>query len=176
MCPDFTVIPADIDEALPALVRPGDIVALALRKARAVAARPDVTGVVLGADTVVVVDGVPFGKPVDAADARRMLLRLRGRMHEVVTGVAAVGGGREATRVVVSQVLMRAYDDGTLEAYLAGGEPLDKAGAYALQGAGQNLVAAVIGSYTNVVGLPLVATRELLAEFGVATSGPGPRA
>lgn len=157
-------------------MRPDDVATLALRKARAVAARADVRGVVLGADTVVVVDGVPFGKPVDAADARRMLRQLRGRMHEVVTGVAAVSGAREATRAVVSRVLMRAYDDGALEAYLAGGEPLDKAGAYALQGAGHDLVIAVIGSYTNVVGLPLAATRELLAGFGVATSAPERRA
>lgn len=176
MCSDFIVIPADIDETLPVPVRPDDVAALALRKARAVAGRPDVDGVVLGADTVVVLDGTPFGKPADAADARRMLRALRRRVHEVVTGIAAVRGGDEATRVVVSRVLMGHYDDATVEAYLASGEPLDKAGAYAVQGEGNGLMMAVIGSYTNVVGLPLAATRELLAGFGVATSAPAPRA
>jgi septum formation protein len=141
-----------------------------------VATRPDVAGVVLGADTVVIVDGAPLGKPTDPADARRMLARIRGRVHEVVTGLAAVARGRAATRAVVSRVLMRAYDDATIEAYVATGEPLDKAGAYAVQEGGGDLVAAVIGSYSNVVGLPLAATRELLGEFGVVTSGPARRA
>jgi septum formation protein len=168
-------VPADVEETLPARVEPADVVALALRKARAVAARPDVAGVVVAADTVVVLDGTPLGKPADAADARRMLGRLRGRAHEVVTGVAAVGAGREATRSVVSRVLMRAYDDASIEAYLATGEPFDKAGAYAVQGRGGDLVTAVIGCYSNVVGLPLGATRELLVGFGV-TCAPAPRA
>ena len=162
-----------MDETLPARVRPADVAGLSLRKARAVATRPDVRGVVLGADTVVVVDGAPLGKPADPADARHMLRRLRGRVHEVVTGVSVVGAGREATRTVVSRVLMRAYDDATIDAYVATGEPLDKAGAYAVQEGGGDLVAAVIGSYSNVVGLPLAVTRELLAEFDVVTSGPG---
>jgi septum formation protein len=176
LCAEFAVVPAEVDETLPAPVRPADVAALALRKARAVASRPDVGGVVLGADTVVVVDGAPLGKPSDPADARRMLVRLRGRVHEVVTGVAAVSGGREATRVVVSRVLMRAYDDATIDAYVATGEPLDKAGAYAVQEGGGDLVVAVIGSYSNVVGLPLAATRELLGEFGIVTGAPGRRA
>jgi septum formation protein len=175
LVPVFGVVPAAVDETLPTPVRPADVIELALRKARAVAARPEVAGVVLGADTVVVIDGEPLGKPADAAGARRMLARLRGRVHEVVTGLAAVDGGREVGRAVVSRVVMGTYDTATIDAYVATGEPLDKAGAYAVQEGGGELVLAVIGSYSNVVGLPLAATRDVLGALGIVTSGPAPR-
>ena len=146
---------------------------LALDKARAVAAGL-ASGVVLGADTIVVVDGEPLGKPVDAADARRMLRRLRGREHEVITGVALVDAfdGRAETAAVVSRVRMADYDDAAIDAYVATGEPFDKAGAYAIQGHGSALVAGLEGSFTNVVGLPLEETARLLAAFGVPLSAP----
>jgi septum formation protein len=169
IAPRFEVVPSDVDERLD----PGDlgaaVTALAMRKARAVA-RGRVADVVLGADTLVVLDGVAMGKPTGADDARSMLRRLRGRTHEVVTGVAVVdaASGRAATRTVVSRVSMAACSDADIDAYVATGEPLDKAGAYAVQGLGGRLVNAVDGSYSNVVGLPLQATRELLVEFGVA--------
>jgi len=101
-----------------------------------------------------------------------MLMRLRGRAHEVVTGVAVVeaGAGREASTTVVSRVLMASYADTTIEAYVASGAPLDKAGGYAIHDLDGRLVDALVGSYTNVVGLPLEATRRLLEEFGVAVS------
>ena len=101
-----------------------------------------------------------------------MLVRLRGREHEVVTGLAVVeaGAGREASTTVVSRVLMASYPDATIEAYVASGAPLDKAGGYAIQDLRGELVDALVGSYTNVVGLPLAATRRLLGEFGVAVS------
>jgi len=131
-------------------------------------------GVVLGADTVVVLDGQVLGKPGGAGEAGAMLRRLRGREHEVITGIAAVdaGRGREASRAVVSRVLMADYSDATLDAYVASGAPLDKAGAYAIQDLGGALVARLVGSYTNVVGLPVEETRELLAGFGVLFSAP----
>ncbi|MBI4629647.1 MAG: septum formation protein Maf [Candidatus Rokubacteria bacterium] len=175
ICPAFTVVPADVDESLD----PGPVAAaverLALRKARAVAAGAR-DAVVLAADTVVVVDGVVLGKPAGPAEARAMLRRLRGRVHEVVTGVAVVdAAGREASLSVTTRVLMAAYSDATLHAYAASGAPLDKAGAYAIQDRDGALVDGLAGSYTNVVGLPLEATRRLLEGFGVrvsAAAGP----
>ncbi len=142
--------------------------ALALAKATAVA-RTLGGAVVLGADTIVVVGGDVLGKPASAADARGMLRRLRGRAHEVITGVAVVStlDPRERVAAVRTQVTMREYSDAQIDAYVASGEPLDKAGAYAVQEKGGSLVARVEGCYTNVVGLPLTTTRRLLAAFGV---------
>jgi septum formation protein len=121
-------------------------------------------GAVLAADTLVVLDGVSLGKPADPDDARSMLRRLSGRRHQVITGVAVVDAARGAGRstAVVSQVFMRELSPSEIEAYVASGEPDDKAGAYAIQGLGGRLVAALLGSYTNVVGLPLPAARWLL--------------
>jgi septum formation protein len=162
----FDVAPSAIDETLGAAPLVDAIMRLALQKARAVAATaPD--AVVLGADTVVVLDGQVFGKPADAAHARAMLHRLRGRWHEVVTGVAVVGRGREESAAAVSRVLMDAVDDRTIDEYVATGEPLDKAGAYAIQGVGGRLIRGLVGSYTNVIGLPLETTRQLLGSVGV---------
>ncbi len=168
--------PSGIEETLDGPPTPASVAALALRKARAVAARVG-DGVVLGADTVVVLDGEAFGKPAGPEEARAMLRRLRGREHEVITGVAVVDarGGREATRAVVSRVLMAEYSDAMLETYAASGAPLDKAGGYAIQDLAGALVARLTGSYTNVVGLPVDETRELLAGFGVPLSAaPAP--
>ena len=165
---DFVVVPADIDESLPVPVNPDDVAALALNKARAVARRVG-QGVVLGADTIVVVDGRPLGKPVGPEDARAMLRRLRGRGHEVITGVGAVDAlsRREAATAVVTRVFMLPVSDQTIDDYVTTGEPLDKAGAYAIQERGRDLIAGYVGSYTNVIGLPLDATRRLLRDFGV---------
>ena len=129
---------------------------------------------VLGADTIVVIDGRALGKPADPDDGRTMLRALRARTHEVMTGIAVVDAatGRFAVDTVVSRVTMAAYSDAAIDAYIAGGEPLDKAGAYAIQGAGGALVAGLEGSRSNVIGLPLVATAALLGRFGVAVSVP----
>jgi septum formation protein len=129
---------------------------------------------VLGADTIVVVDGEALGKPSGPADAAAMLRRLRGRAHEVMTGVAVVdvATAREAAQTVTSRVRMKSYSDAEIDAYVATGEPLDKAGAYAIQGAGGALVEALEGSWSNVVGLPLPATAALLRRFGEAVSAP----
>jgi septum formation protein len=171
LCADFVVAPSRADETLPAGPATTAAVLLALRKARAVAAGRR-EGIVLGADTLVVIDGEGLGKPASAEDARHMLRRLRGREHDVVTGVAVVDAatGREASEVVVSRVRMADYSESAIDAYVAGGEPLDKAGAYAIQGEGGALVAALEGSWSNVVGLPVEATRRLLAAFGVVTA------
>jgi len=161
------VIPSDIDEVLESGPLAEAVAGLALRKASAVAGRVR-SGVVLGADTVVVIDGVVLGKPVGPEEAVGMLVRLRGRVHEVVTGVAVVEAetGRSEATAVVSRVLMAAYSDQTIAEYVASGSPFDKAGGYAIQDLNGALVDGVIGSYTNVVGLPVEATRRLLEGFG----------
>jgi septum formation protein len=168
LVPEFTVRPSDVPEDLePGPLRQA-LARLALAKARAVVMHAP-GAIVLAADTVVVIDGDVLGKPGDAAEARAMLRRLRGREHEVLTAVAVVdaGTGRAETTVVASRVVMRAYGDDVIDAYVGSGEPLDKAGAYAIQGLGGALVAALAGSRSNVVGLPLDETRRLLEAFGV---------
>lgn len=147
---------------------------LALAKAGSVAQHhPD--AVVLGADTIVTIDDLLLGKPQSLDEARQMLNRLCGREHEVLTGVAAVVGtgverpvGQYGREMVASRVLMRHFTPATIEWYIATGEPLDKAGAYAVQGLGGALVERVEGSYTNVVGLPLTETLALLRQVGLA--------
>jgi septum formation protein len=144
------------------------MVAVALTKARAVARQQTSPAVVLGADTEVVLDGRYLGKPADIPDALRMLRALRGRTHEVITGVALVEapGSREETAAVVTRVTMTKATDEDLAAYVATGEPLDKAGAYAVQGLGSRLIDRIDGCYTNVVGLPVATTRRLLQRWG----------
>ena len=168
---DFEVIPSAIDETLEAGPLAPAVTNLALRKAEAVARRVG-RGVVVAADTVVVIDDEVLGKPAGNDEALEMLVRLRGRQHQVLTGVGLVdaGSGRAVATAVVSRVLMAAYSDASIEAYVASGSPLDKAGAYAIQDLQGALVDAVVGSYTNVVGLPVEETRRLLAGFGVPVS------
>lgn len=129
-----------------------------------------IRGVVLGADTVVVVADQLLGKPADPADAGRMLRLLRHRSHEVITGVAVIDveRGRELTTAATTTVVMSDFDDAAIEAYVATGSPLDKAGSYAIQDIPGDWISSVIGSYTNVVGLPLAETRQLLAAVGIA--------
>jgi septum formation protein len=170
----FEIVPSDIDETLEAVPLPEAVARLALRKARAVAAsRP--AAIVLGADTIVVIEGQALGKPADAAEARAMLRALRGRTHEVMTGVAVLDAatGRDAVGTDISRVTMAAFSDAAIDRYVASGEPLDKAGAYAIQGGGGALVVGLEGSHSNVVGLPLAVTVALLRRFGVEVSAPG---
>lgn len=169
----FEVVPAEIDEA----ARPGEApVALAERLARekalAVAQRlgPRPPRLVLGSDTIVVLEGEVLGKPRDPRDAEWLLGRLVGRTHEVRTGVALAGSADLAVRsfTVLSRVTMRAASAEEIRRYVATGEPLDKAGAYGLQGEGRRFVAEVRGSESNVIGLPLDETLALLRAAGAA--------
>jgi len=164
---EFEVRPSDLPEAWPDGPPKNAVESLALAKAQNVARRLSI-GVVLGADTAVILGDEVFGKPRDRDDARRMLQALRGRVHEVITGVALVDAEtlREAVASVVTRVTMRQYDDAEIAAYIASGEPFDKAGAYAVQGRGGALVDGVDGCYTNVVGLPMTTTRRLLDSWG----------
>jgi septum formation protein len=118
---------------------------------------------VLGADTVVVCDGEVMGKPADAADAARMLLLLSGRTHQVVTGVAVIWGlGSEEVAAEVTQVTMCTLSPGEVADYVASGEPMDKAGAYAIQGYAGRWIPRIHGCYFNVVGLPLALVTSLI--------------
>jgi len=147
------------------------VVRLAREKAAEVAARldPDVRRVVLASDTVVVLDGQVLGKPGDAQHALQLLRRLCGRTHRVLTGIAVLEhpAGSRHQRWVESRVTLRSAGEEELGAYVASGEPLDKAGAYALQGAGRRFVQQVEGSESNVIGLPLRETLQLLRQAGV---------
>lgn len=141
---------------------------LAGLKAMAVAADLD-GGLVLGADTLVAAGGQVLGKPDGGAGARHMLRMLSGRKHLVYTGVALVdvAGCRMETAFAETAVFIRAMDEGEISRYVATGEPLDKAGAYAIQGLGAAFVTAIEGSYSNVVGLPLHLVAGMLRRFGV---------
>lgn len=125
----------------------------------------DPDAVVLGSDTEVVLDGRVFGKPADAADACAMLRTLAGRTHQVMTAVALVAAGREQGVLVVSEVTFAAIDEDRIAAYVASGEPMDKAGAYAIQGGAERYIRHLAGSYSGVMGLPLQQTEQLLQTF-----------
>jgi septum formation protein len=159
----------------PRLGAEAQAVVLAERKARAVASQHE-TGFVLGADTIVVLDDELLGKPVDEADASRMLRLLSGQEHRVVTGIAVVDAGTGSVRTssVSSNVRFRTLRDEEIARYVATGEPRGKAGAYAIQGLGSGLVSALKGCFTNVVGLPLCETAELLTAAGIIVSSVWP--
>ena len=122
---------------------------------------------VLGADTEVVLDGEVFGKPRDEAHAAAMLRRLSGRRHQVLSSVALVSAAREEQALVASEVEFAELGDAEIERYVATGEPLGKAGAYAIQGRGEAFIRHLSGSYSGVMGLPLQATAALLRDFGL---------
>ena len=123
--------------------------------------------IVIGADTMVIVDGAILGKPADAEEAVAMLRRLAGRRHRVCTGVCLLGpGGREQSDCVSTEVWMRPVTAAAIDAYVASGEPMDKAGAYAIQGLGARFVERINGCYYNVVGLPLARLTAMLDDAG----------
>lgn len=167
----YTVEPAQIDETPGAGEPPRDYVQrMAREKAAAVTARHRGAGTaVLAADTTVVLDGTALGKPRDRADAIAMLTALGGRTHRVLTAVCLDSAAGETVSLVETEVDFVALDSGVCDAYLASGEPWDKAGGYGIQGLGGALVSAIRGSYSNVVGLPLAETRQLLRAAGIAT-------
>jgi len=150
---------------------------LAREKALAIARqRPDLhpKDVVLGADTVVVVDGQLLGKPSDAADAARMLRLLSGRVHQVITGVCVVVGGKCSVASETTSVTMSEISEKEIADYVAGGEPMDKAGAYAIQGIASRWIPRIEGDYTNVVGLPVALVWRMLRE-GCSQFSANPR-
>jgi septum formation protein len=165
----FQTVASNEPETIDPRLRPeAQAAILAERKVGAVASQRE-AGIVLGADTVVVLDGDLLGKPVDDADATRMLRLLSGREHCVVTGIAVVNTvtGSVNSSTVTSIVHFRALSDREIASYVATREPRGKAGAYAIQGLGAGLVSALEGCFTNVVGLPLCETARLLRAVGV---------
>ncbi len=165
----FVIEPADVDESvLPPEAPEAHTQRLAREKALAVGRRVG-KGIVLAADTVVVIDGTILGKPADNQDAVRMLTILSGREHRVVTGVAVLDAatGKIDIRNSVTGVWFRPLSQHEIEAYVATGEPMDKAGAYGIQERGALLVERISGCYFNVVGLPISLVAVMLAAFGV---------
>ncbi|NLY29977.1 MAG: septum formation inhibitor Maf [Firmicutes bacterium] len=168
---DFTVIPAEVDENLIHEESPEALAeALAYAKARWVADRA-AEAVVVAADTIVLLDsGEVLGKPQGREEAARMLSRLSGQGHRVVTGVAIIDTQTCRSKVFheTTRVFFRTLSDQEIERYVATGEPLDKAGAYGIQGKGALLVERIEGCYFNVVGFPLARLGQVLTEFGVS--------
>ena len=161
--PDFAVKPVDADESLsPDCTAKQNVAQLAQRKARAAAQQADADALIIAADTIVVCDDEVLGKPVDQADAVRMLHLLSGRTHQVMTAVCVKTAQRELTDVSVTDVTFRTLRDGEAEAYAASGEPMDKAGAYGIQGAGSLFIPRIDGDYYGVMGLPVCMLGEML--------------
>ena len=173
----YQVIVADIDES----IRPGEDVGeyvcrMAREKALAVHQRDGVTVAVLGADTAVVVNGLVLGKPVNREDAIRMLESLSGRTHEVWSAVALVSpGGRLRERLNITRVTFSELDRAWIESYCDSGEPMDKAGAYGVQGIAAQKISHMEGSYSGVMGLPLHETAEILQAAGVLNKASAAR-
>jgi len=158
---EFTVRASSIDET----VRPGEdpeqhVERLAWEKADSVVSDPD--EIVLAADTIVLIDGEILGKPRDQADAERMLTLLSGRKHEVLTAICLRWGAQVAKETVATNVWFITLSHSQIHDYVATGEPMDKAGAYAIQGIASRYIERIDGSYSNVVGLPIAAVHRLL--------------
>lgn len=171
----FTAAAANINEdLLPDEAAAAYVQRLAEEKAQAVwnanqsVDTPEDALMILGADTCVVCDGYILGKPTDTADARRMLELLRGRTHAVLTGLAVIAGTKIVRDVEVTQVMFNQIDDAEIARYIRSGEPMDKAGAYAIQGYAARWIPRIEGCYFNVVGLPIARTITMLAEAEAA--------
>lgn len=165
---DFVVEPSRVDEHGNGPLQPGDLVEhLALIKAREVAARHP-GALVLGADTIVVLEGEVLGKPRDRDDAAQMLERLAGREHLVMTAVALVQNGRELVGREETAVRFGPLTREQILRYIDSGEPMDKAGAYGIQGRAAAFIESIKGDYYTVVGLPLYRTVAMLSQFGVS--------
>lgn len=163
----YVVRPSSADETYPDDMAAVDVPELlARRKAEAVAREAEADAVVIGADTVVLLDGKLLGKPRDEAEAKAMLRSLSGRAHQVVSGIAVVAGSTCLTDTVITNVEMRVLSDEEIDAYVHRDHPLDKAGAYGIQEAAGLFVTGIQGDYYNVVGLPLCRLGELLAKVG----------
>ncbi len=162
---DFAVVPSDIDETVPDTIavecRPEY---LAVKKARHIFENGYEKDVVIGCDTGVVIDGKMLGKPMDAADAKAMLKSLSGRTHKVITGCCICKNGVQKSFSQVTEVEFYPLSEDDIDNYIATGEPMDKAGAYGIQGKGSLLVKSINGDYFNVVGLPVALLNQKLIE------------
>lgn len=165
---EFVTQASKIDESAFDGLEARELVAtLSREKAQWIARQLDGETLVIGADTVVVRDGAALGKPKDAEDAVAMLLSLSGRDHQVCTGVTVCRGDRVLTQVEETQVTFLDLTETEVRQYVSTGEPMDKAGAYGIQGLGGLLVEGIRGDYSNVVGLPVCRLGQMLKDFGV---------
>ncbi len=168
----FIVLPSDIDESALPNEMPADYV-LRLARAKATRCLLDIQSrklknfPILAADTTVAIDGLILGKPVDNADAIEMLKRMSGRWHEVHTAIAVANADGMKVALSTTRVHMAMLSDATIAAYIATGEPKDKAGAYGIQGVAGSFIRHIDGSYSGVMGLPIYETTQLLAQVGI---------
>ena len=174
---DFSVHPADVDET-PLDAEPANVYVqrLAASKARVVGAQATLDSLVIAADTTVVDGNQILGKPVDNEDAARMLRQLRGRTHQVYTAIAVLRNTELMVECCCTDVPMRHYSDAEMQAYIESGDPLDKAGAYAIQHPGFHPVENLQGCYANVVGLPLCHLVRALRKFDIELASGLPSA
>jgi septum formation protein len=164
---EFKVVPSGVEETLPTNEPPElATTGLAMEKALDAAKHVPKDSIVIGADTLVYLDGSPLGKPKDAREAARMLRLLSGRTHRVYTGLAVIDGDRSLAEYERTDVTFRELDDDEIESYIRTGEPLDKAGAYGIQGQGALFVERIRGDYYNVVGLPVFRLGMMLRYLG----------
>ena len=169
---EFTVKVADIDETMDADASPAEAVArVSARKAEAVAASCQKDDVIIAADTIVVVEGRILGKPHSAGEAEAMLTMLSGKSHHVMTGVTIRRGGESRSYTEITEIVFRPLSPKEIRTYVAGGDPMDKAGAYGIQNAAAAFAAGMNGDYFNVMGLPLCSLTGLLRAFGVEVLG-----
>ena len=163
---DFSVLTVDVEEKQQKNENAADYVRrLSLQKSQAGVTQAPSDAPVLGADTIVVCDQWVLEKPTDFEDAKRMLLRLSNRQHQVMTAVTLSNVNQSLTALVVTDVWFKSLSDSEIEAYWQTGEPVDKAGSYGIQGLGGRFVTRIEGSYTGVVGLPLYETEQLIQQF-----------
>ena len=165
---DFETISPNVDESAFRGLPPEELVRrLSAEKAAAVAGKAGEDAIVIAADTVVALEGAVLGKPADELDAFKMLSALSGVRHQVYTGVTVCRGGEKQTAHEVTDVTFRELSEEEIEDYIATGEPMDKAGAYGIQGYGALLIQGISGDYYNVMGLPVCRLSGMLSRFGV---------
>ncbi len=169
---EFEIRPSQIEEILePGLSPRQEVIQLSLQKAQAVAAETAENAVVLSADTVVVLEQMILGKPEDAEDAARMLSALSGRHHQVLTGVTVIGPKGTETHCEETEVSFRPLSRQEIRRYVETGDPLDKAGAYGVQGYAALFVERLVGDYYNVMGLPVCQVGQMLRRAGIPVLG-----
>lgn len=169
---DFSVLAANADESMnPSLPIEKEIARVSLRKAQAVQASCGEDDIIIAADTMVCINGQRLGKPADEADASRMLHMLSGNTHQVISGLCVLRGERAVTTTVVTHLHFRPLSNAEIAAYIASGEPMDKAGAYGIQGQAAMFADRLDGDYYNVMGLPVCALTGILRSFGIKVLG-----
>ena len=165
---DFRILTPDIDEHMDRELPPAELVRqISLEKAQAVAAQADPNAVIIPADTVVALDGAVLGKPADEEEAFRMLSLLSGNRHQVYTGLTVLRGEQVFSQWEETSVTFRPLTAEEIEAYIATGEPMDKAGAYGIQGYGALFIEGISGDYYNVMGLPVCRLGQILGQLGM---------